>query len=92
MLHAFEEAFTPAWLEEACLDPVALLGHPVIEPDGAAMRRVSNGNSIEGPAALPAGACVSVVSGGRLHAVYESDGRGLLKCRIMIPGGVAGVR
>jgi len=33
-----------------------------------------------------------VTSEGRLRAVYESDGRGSLRCKIMIPGGVAGVR
>ncbi len=90
-------------LEKVALDPVGLLGLPVLNADVAEMSRVRNGAPITVDATRIAAANVDttkvcVVSDSRLHAVYRISGgvdamfrdRLRLECEIMIPGGVCG--
>ena len=91
-LDMLERQYAPGLLDVVALDPAEVLGYPVLEARGREMERVANGSPFDDRWDLERGTRASVTSEGRLRAVYESDGRGSLRCKIMIPGGVAGVR
>lgn len=76
------------------LDPVALLGFPALHLDANGLDDVTHGRALalnweDGEAEKAS--LVSCVAGERLHAVYEREGSKLVP-RVVIPGGVCGVK
>ena len=77
--------------EKAALDPVALLGYPVVEVDGRERADAANGKPLAGTGVCSSdGEEVSVVSGGRLIGLYCYDARArLLMPSCVFPKGVS---
>lgn len=77
---------------EACfVDPLPLLGFPVVEVDDTTMKLIANGNRLEceTPCADAAGPFVSVVHDGKLMALYRRvPDNAMMEAHAVFPGGI----
>ena len=92
-LDVFERDYSKEYLQQIALDPVSLTGGVACEMTDDIFKRVSNGASVVLPQFNADMLCM--VRNGRMYAIYEkaqAQNSGKYVSKLVIPGGVCGVR